>query len=446
MMTTFESALLLLENELITAKDVSLKRMRCLGFAMGHTCQFYDAEKERTSGGLPLIILSLLVEAYESWDLFYRSICIHRGQDEIITTRFNESPELKNLQRVINFLIKLSQLDPILGEEIGRAGSQTVLSKILVQIKRCISIAESSCETTEEEYDALMDLQDSACEVYSPIIRGMPFTDEELRSRLPLVYNLTPVDHSGELKDTTFLIGQVTKRQSAQADVGFVMWPSAIVLSRWVMSNPHFIRGKSILELGAGCGLVGIVAASLLTKENNDNEQTSEVSSSNVIITDINDSVMENISQNIKLNEVDSEASIAKLDFYRQSGENYFPGGWIASEMKGMIEQPRKPVDVILAADIICQREDAIAAAKTIHDALVPPGDGRCGGVAYIVCADSEHRFGVEIFPSECESIGLDVKTTKVAELYDGELLLECMESACGYVDGMELTFFEVKK
>jgi len=114
--------------------------------------------------------------------------------------------------------------------------------------------------------------------------------------------------------------------------------------------------------------------------------------------------------------------------------------------MKGMIEQPRKPVDVILAADIICQREDAIAAAKTIHDALVPPSEGRCGGVAYIVCADSGHRFGVEIFASECEGIGLDVKTNKVAELYDGKLLLECMESACGYVDGMELTFFEVRK
>ena len=35
----------------------------------------------------------------------------------------------------------------------------------------------------------------------------------------------------------TIFISQVTRRQSDQADVGFGVWPSAIVLLRWLVSN-----------------------------------------------------------------------------------------------------------------------------------------------------------------------------------------------------------------
>ena len=79
----------------------------------------------------------------------------------------------------------------------------------------------------------------------------MAFTNDELISRLPLVYNLMPVSSHGsenELQqqrthdhEVTVFINQISKRQSAQVDVGYVMWPSAIILSRWLISNPHII-------------------------------------------------------------------------------------------------------------------------------------------------------------------------------------------------------------
>jgi predicted nicotinamide N-methyase len=44
---------------------------------------------------------------------------------------------------------------------------------------------------------------------------------------------------------------------------GIVLWPSAIALAHEIASNTEAFRGRRVLELGAGTGLPGIVAASL---------------------------------------------------------------------------------------------------------------------------------------------------------------------------------------
>lgn len=44
---------------------------------------------------------------------------------------------------------------------------------------------------------------------------------------------------------------------------GVVLWPASIALAHEVASRPDDLRGRTVLELGAGTGLPGIVAASL---------------------------------------------------------------------------------------------------------------------------------------------------------------------------------------
>lgn len=411
-----------LEKRLVTARDIACARAVCLG-----TCSEPNETFQKVSGGLPTLLVGLLSDAYVQWQEFFQ---FTRAMGQ--RASFCKSEEVTALQRVLTILAKVSSLDTTLGEEIGRAGSQTILSRLMEEIKvsTCIVETDGSCEG---DFDALMDLQDAACEIYVTGKRGVvAFTDEELTSRLPLLYNLRPADSENvTITDaTTILIHQVTKRQTAQADVGYLMWPSAIVLSRWLLSNVHVLKNKTILEIGAGCGLVGILAATIVKKYN---------TSDQVIITDVNNTVLENIARNINVNDVSSIASVSKLDFYQQSGGNH-AGKWIAGEFGGISEKQCAPVDVILAADIICQPDDAVAAAKTIYDALIP------GGAAYVVCANEKHRFGVGMFAGECESLNLHVKSTDVKEMYDGGLLTECMNTAAGFVDGMTLTFFEVYK
>jgi predicted nicotinamide N-methyase len=417
-MTTDEIATL--EDQLSSPRRIALSRI-----------DYARRSSDEVDGGLPALLVSLLSDAYNS--------SIHLDGDTSDATmsdvqEFCSDTSIESLFRIISLLTKVSQLDNTLGEEISRAGSQAILKRLVDRIKEYITICERATnqQPSEELLDKLMDYLDLACELYSPMqTRGMPFTNEEIQFRLPLVYNLGPSvqeEEDGEQHDhpTTILISQVTVRQSSQGDVGYVMWPSAIVLSRWLLSNPQHILGKSVLEIGAGCGLVGIAAARLIAQSNSEEKKR-------VTISDVNDLVIDNIAKNIVLNDVSEVACVAKLDFYEQTGNNE-SGKWI----EGLTFEYRDPVDVVLAADIICQPSDAVAAAKTIYDALVPKGR------AFVVCADSEHRFGIEIFQEECERVGLEVRTTNVADM-SADLLSDC-HSTSGYVDGMSLTFYEIQK
>jgi predicted nicotinamide N-methyase len=224
------------------------------------------------------------------------------------------------------------------------------------------------------------------------------------------------------------------------------MWPSAVVLSQWLVTNPSVVRGQRVLEIGAGCGLTGLVAARLqkeYTKEckyssNNTNDPLmlmllDREMEQEVILSDFNTTVLQNLERNIALNNVEMGCSVVGLDFYEQSGT--------ASVWKDMNGVEQQQVDVILAADMICQSADAVGAANSIHDALLP------GGRAIVVCADSEHRFGVEIFESECRRVGLEITARDVGDMYEGKLYSSGgMEQTAGYVEGMSLTMFFIEK
>lgn len=60
--------------------------------------------------------------------------------------------------------------------------------------------------------------------------------------------------------------GQVLVLSSSnmlEGGTGCHVWPAGLWLAQWLLNNPHIVKGKRCLELGAGTGLVGAVAAQL---------------------------------------------------------------------------------------------------------------------------------------------------------------------------------------
>ena len=76
---------------------------------------------------------------------------------------------------------------------------------------------------------------------------------------------------------------------------GWMLWPSAIGLSNYILSNAHRFAGKRVLELGCGVGMAGVAAA---------------ISGGMVTQTDYLDGALELSSRNATLNGVETAACL----------------------------------------------------------------------------------------------------------------------------------------
>lgn len=73
-------------------------------------------------------------------------------------------------------------------------------------------------------------------------------------------------------------------------EVGLRPWESAFFLAEYLMANPALTKGKKVLELGAGVGLVGLVAGLWCQ-------------ASGVIFTDCDGEVLKYLRHNVEINE-----------------------------------------------------------------------------------------------------------------------------------------------
>mmetsp|Transcript_5410 Transcript_5410/g.7819 ORF Transcript_5410/g.7819 Transcript_5410/m.7819 type:complete len:453 (+) Transcript_5410:25-1383(+) len=391
----------------------------------------YEFLKNVEDMGFAARFVPMLHEAVEQWLFSFKIQSVRLCDGESYTDKncspsvgqIHNTAETRRLRRLLKIHSTIATEDSILSEELGMQGSHIVLTKL-------IRLDINQFHFCEDDQDAIMALQDMACtgaaSCSSFPLKFSPYTKDELKSRLPLIISFradNQHDNSEFIdeKEVTVLIQQVTLRQGAQEDVGFVLWPSSVVLARWILYNPDLIQDKSILELGAGCGLVGLLAAKIQKR-------------GSITLSDFNPIIIKNLKRNIELNSCVGNVTAQMLDFYQQSGNS--KNGWI----DGSDNKIQESVDLILAADMICQPTDAVAAARTIHDSL------SLHGKAFIVCADSRHRFGVEFFEEECRRLGMLVAVRNVANLYDGKLIDDTISMTAGYVKGMSLSMFTVEK
>jgi predicted nicotinamide N-methyase len=368
---------------------------------------------------------------------------------------------------------------------MARAGSHVILAQLIhYDSKQATSIMGSSIQMSEQDTDAIFEIKDVSGSVAQvPVFlrplsfpKQCPFTKTELQDRLPIAFQLSKTwnpsntwsfhltwmknnSSSDYNADNILWIQHITDRQSEQYDVGFgrllytfhhlgthdnshqllslheVTWPSSVALSHWLFNHSDGLHNGTILEIGAGTGLVGLVAAKILY-ESAWNPNTME--KGRVILTDYNPLVVDNLHRNILLNGLETYAKAEWFDFYHHDTTND-NGGWeqpLLTDTDTLQSCTLDAVDLILAADVICQASDSVNLSKTIFDRLKP------GGRAMVSLASTAHRFGVEIFQSECEKWGLRVQITTVMPEGNPDAYL----ATSGYVDGMEINLYEITK
>lgn len=98
------------------------------------------------------------------------------------------------------------------------------------------------------------------------------------------------------------------------------VWDSAIVLSKYLERLPQKVEGRNCIELGAGCGLPGIVAAYL--------------GASSVLLTDFPDN-LDLLQRNVMINKVQKTISVHPLVWGSRS------------------ERLISPFDLIIATDVM---------------------------------------------------------------------------------------------
>lgn len=112
---------------------------------------------------------------------------------------------------------------------------------------------------------------------------------------------------SGSVKYTMEAGKVITVKENIASNTGSKVWDCNFVMGKYFELNPSIVDGKSVIELGAGLGLLSIIIA--------------ELGASKVVCTDVSE-MMKAMSENISDNDASVEAK--EFNFANQDHVNFF--------------------------------------------------------------------------------------------------------------------------
>ena len=154
---------------------------------------------------------------------------------------------------------------------------------------------------------------------------------------------------------------------AANGTTGLRTWEASLLLSEWVLS--HDMNAKRVLELGAGTGLVGILAAKR---------------GADVTATDGSALVMETLERNFRMNDVSAKMGCLWW------GEDE----WFDERSSGLEDD----WDYVLGADVTYDEEVCSSLAETYSIAL------RRGGIG-MMAATVRNENTLDAFIKDCGNI-----------------------------------------
>jgi len=137
--------------------------------------------------------------------------------------------------------------------------------------------------------------------------------------------------------------------EESYSSTGTRVWDTAIVMAKLLEQNPSNVYGKNVLELGAGTGLVGLVAARLGAKS--------------VLLTEIS-STLPSLNQAVARNNLGSLCSVKCLDWNALNYQS--PGQQQEDNIFFQRNTDQFSFDLILASDVLICRQWACAFIKVL--------------------------------------------------------------------------------
>ncbi|KAI1128198.1 S-adenosyl-L-methionine-dependent methyltransferase [Nemania abortiva] len=185
---------------------------------------------------------------------------------------------------------------------------------------------------------------------------GVPSEFETMKERAYVTFTCLPesrtnrnLDSDGDdaTEEPTITLLERRNLISGSRTTGHRTWEAALHLGSYLLTNPgqNLIRGKSVLELGAGTGFLAILCAKHLGARR-------------VITTDGDEAVVDYLKENLALNDIDD----GKLIMARTL--------WWGDELQGTwVEQAcsSDPFDVVIGADITYDKVAITALVRTLR-------------------------------------------------------------------------------
>ena len=171
----------------------------------------------------------------------------------------------------------------------------------------------------------------------------------------------------------------------ADGGEGLHLWEASVVLSRYTLKHNQIFENKKIIELGCGCGLLGI-------------STLKEIPVEKYTFSDYNTSVLNNLKDNLKLNGISFDNK--KIEIKQDDWKNYE-------------KMAPNEYDIIIGTELIYKGGAVLELAKVIAKILKP--DGKC------FISMPRQRAMTKTFLEYCENEGLKWKSLAFNEINDEE-------------------------
>lgn len=196
------------------------------------------------------------------------------------------------------------------------------------------------------------------------------------------------VDRNYEIETFTFgsHILQLYCLHSASTDydlTGQLVWPGAVLMNNYLSNNTEILEGKSIIELGSGIGITGILCSKFCHE---------------IVLTDHNDEVLDIIKKNMELVSLSSCENSAILSAEKLEWGN-------CNQIREIIEKHSSGFDLILGADICFQQSSVPLLFSTVAKLFEIQG-GKC---KFILAYVSRAKIMDTIVLNECAKHGMKV-------------------------------------